>query len=39
MSIFNQDHPICVHVREDDKSIIGLLCSPSETEAVITITL
>jgi hypothetical protein len=39
LSIFNQDHRICVHVREDDKSIIGLLCSASETEAVITISL
>jgi len=38
LSIFNQDHRMCVYVREDDKSIIGLLCSASETEAVITIT-
>ena len=27
------------NVREDDKSIIGLLCSPSETEAIIMIIL
>jgi hypothetical protein len=39
LPIFNQDHRICVHVRKDDKSIISLLCSVSETGTVITITL
>lgn len=40
LSIFNQDHPMCVREKESDKSIIGLLRSASEIDAIIiTITL
>jgi hypothetical protein len=39
LSIFNQDRCMCMHVREDDKSIIGFVCSASAAETVITITM
>lgn len=41
VDIQSRSFHMCVHVKEDDKSIIGLLPSSSETEAtaVITITL